>query len=121
MKVPEIVVNLLVAELNRGLVVILRQLADRPHVDRLAAGRQPLRLQEVDELVSECCHRTSLLVEKRYLDKKLDRSYESPLSKHGKLKREKSPGKAHHASPCREAAMFNKAMHLTCARAAVSA
>ena len=60
-------VNLLVAELIRGTMGVLRQLADRPHGGALRVAGEPPRLQELEKLSSECRHRTSLLGDDGFL------------------------------------------------------
>ena len=106
-------VNLFVIEPIRGQVIILRQLADRPHVGGLGVAGEPSRLQELEKLSSECRHKTSLLVIWVSLDKELDEIDATMDSESGKGCSAKKDTESWDRPPCREAAMFNKALVLT--------
>ena len=103
-------VNLFVIEPIRGQVIILRQLADRPHVGGLGVAGEPSRLQELEKLSSECRHKTSLLVIWVSLDKELDEIDATMDSESGKGCSAKKDTESWDRPPCREAAMFNKRM-----------
>ena len=56
--------DLLISDLFRREMIILRRLADGTHVEFLCTHLHPLRLQGLDKAFSEDRHRTFLLVEK---------------------------------------------------------
>lgn len=72
----EISPDLLIADPIWGEVVMLCRLTDGTHRDLLRAAGHLLRVQGLNELCSECCHRTVLLVEKIHLDDNLNTGYD---------------------------------------------